>query len=255
MSTTTTNLLITGANRGLGLGLVKKFLRLPNHNIIAFVRDPSSPSSQALTTLPKDPSTNIIIIPHYDASQWDSAAQAVKTLQFEHKITKIDTVIANAGIAKVYPLIKDVDPKDIREHFEINVLGPIALFQATRDLLYAAKDQNPEKQPIFAWMGSGAGSLSNQIDVPSAAYAPTKTMLNWYGVRLHVEEDWLVTFILDPGWVRTEMGNAAAQLWGLEHANLTIEESVGGMFEVMRGATREKYGGRLVEYTGKIEDW
>ncbi|KAK0739426.1 hypothetical protein B0T21DRAFT_409776 [Apiosordaria backusii] len=251
---TTINLLITGANRGLGLGLVKRFLQLPNHNIIALVRDPSSPSSQSLTTLPRAPTTTIILIP-YDASHWDSAAQAVKLLRESQNITKIDTIIANAGIAKVYPLIKDVDPKDIREHFEINVLGPVALFQATRDLLYAAKQENPERQPIFAWMGSGAGSLTNGPDIPSAAYAPTKTMLNWYGVRLHREEDWLTSFIIDPGWVRTEMGNWAAQLWGVGQANLEIDESVDGMVEVVKKATRERYGGRLVEYTGKIQDW
>ncbi|KAK4202022.1 hypothetical protein QBC40DRAFT_46910 [Triangularia verruculosa] len=251
---TTTNVLITGANRGLGLGLIKKYLQLLNHNIIAFVRDPSSPSSQALSTLPTGTNTNIILV-QYDASQWNSAAQAVKTLREEHKITKIDTIIANAGIAKVYPLIKDADPKDIREHFEVNVLGPVALFQATRDLLLAAREEKPERQPIYAWMGSGAGLLTGGPDVASAAYAPSKTMLNWYGMRLHVEENWLASFILDPGWVRTEMGNAAAEVWGLEHANLTVEESVDGMFEVVQGATREKFGGRLVEYTGKIEGW
>ncbi|KAK0666410.1 hypothetical protein QBC41DRAFT_150409 [Cercophora samala] len=249
-----TNLLITGANRGIGLGLIKKYLELPNHNIIAFVRDPSSGSSQALKTLKRDLTTNIILIP-YDASVWDSAAQAVKILTAEHNITHLNTVIANAGIAKIYPFIRDVNPADIREHFEINVLGPVALFQATRDLLHASLEATPEKKPIYAFMGSGAGLLEGGLDVPSAAYAPTKTMLNWYGMKLHGEEEWLVTFIIDPGWVRTDMGNAGAHAFGMEQANLEVEESVDGIFEVVKGATREREGGRLVEYTGRIEGW
>ncbi|KAK4646083.1 hypothetical protein QC761_207200 [Podospora bellae-mahoneyi] len=249
-----TNFLITGGNRGLGLGLVKKYLQLPNHNVIAFVRNPSSPSSQALKTLKRDSSTNVILIP-YDASVWDSAAEAVKILVNDHKITYLNTVIANAGIAKIYPLIKDVNPADIREHFEVNVLGPVSLFQATRELLLAAKETTPEKKPIYAFMGSGAGLLEGGLAVPSAAYAPTKTMLNWYGMKLHQEEEWLVTFIIDPGWVRTDMGNFGARSFGLEQANLEIEESVDGVFGVVNGATREREGGRLVEYTGRIEGW
>ncbi len=80
-------------------------------------------------------------------------------------------------------------------------------------------------------------------------------MLNWYGTRLHAEEEWLTAFILDPGWVKTGMGNAAAQNWGMGEAPGEVDDSADGMFKVLTTATREAFGGKLVSYTGEIQPW
>lgn len=80
-------------------------------------------------------------------------------------------------------------------------------------------------------------------------------MVNWYGVRINAEDEWLNTFVLDPGFVQTDMGNAAAQTFGLEEASTTVDESVDGLFQVLTTATKEKYGGKLVLYTGEVQGW
>lgn len=121
-------------------------------------------------------------------------------------------------------------------------------------------------------MGSGGGGLAyvcsnlgyskwkliisrRQPPVPNAAYGASKSIINWYGVRINAEDEWLNAFVLDPGWVQTDMGNAAAQLWGLEEAPDTYEKSITGMVEVLSTGTKEQYGGKFVRYSGEVQEW
>ncbi|KAI6084149.1 hypothetical protein F4821DRAFT_243347 [Hypoxylon rubiginosum] len=80
-------------------------------------------------------------------------------------------------------------------------------------------------------------------------------MVNWYGVRLNGEDEWLDAFVLDPGWVQTDMGNTAAQRWGIESAPDTVDKSCDGMTQVLKTATKEKYGGKVVLYDGEVQAW
>ncbi|KAM0803849.1 hypothetical protein BDR22DRAFT_960464 [Usnea florida] len=118
--------LITGANRVFT-------------TVIAGVRDPSLPSVKDLDTLPKGSSSNLIIVKIDSISETDAAA-AVETFQSEHSISSIDTVIANAGIAKTqaYGLVAGVKIHDVKEHVDVNAIGPLVLFQATLPLLQKA---------------------------------------------------------------------------------------------------------------------
>jgi norsolorinic acid ketoreductase len=83
-------------------------------------------------------------------------------------------------------------------------------------------------------------------------YGPTKAAIAWYGLRINAEDEWLNTFTLDPGWTQTEMGNLGAKTFGLSEAPIKVEDSVEGLYKVLTTATKEKYGGKLVEYTGNI---
>lgn len=89
--------------------------------------------------------------------------------------------------------------------------------------------------------------------MPNAVYGPTKAALTWYGIRINAEDEWLNTFLLDPGWVQTEMGNEGARTFGVEKAPVTVEDSVNGMYEVLTTATKEKWGGKVVLYTGEVQ--
>ncbi|GAW23122.1 hypothetical protein ANO14919_126720 [Xylariales sp. No.14919] len=240
--------LITGGNRGLGQGLVKRFLALPEHVVIAAVRNPAHPTAQALSELPTGPGSKLVVV-KYDAGIWQSGFDAVKELE-KHSVDHLDIVVANAGIANLYPYVKDVKPEDIREHVEVNVLSGVALYQATRELL-----QKSTGKPIYAFMGSGAGALGRQPPVPSAVYGASKSIVNWYGVRINAEDEWLNTFVLDPGWVQTDMGNSAAHTWGIESAPDTLDGSCDGMLKVLTTGTKEKYGGRVVLYNGEVQAW
>ena len=146
-----TIVLISGANRGLGKGLLELYLAKPNHTVIAANRDPSHPSSKALSELPVAANSRLIVV-KIDATSETDALDAVKDLQSQG-IGNLDVVIANSGICYVLPKVSDVKIEDIKAHFEPNVYGVVLLYQAT--LPFLLKSENP----IWATMGSTAGSL------------------------------------------------------------------------------------------------
>ncbi|KAI1815756.1 putative NADPH-dependent 1-acyl dihydroxyacetone phosphate reductase [Poronia punctata] len=244
-----TIVLITGASRGLGKALAQRYLSLPDHTVIALNRKPKQQGPTSLENLPRGPNTTLITVA-YDAQDERSAFEAVKELREEHSIDHLDVVVANAAMAKDYPLARDARRADILEHVAVNACSVIELFQATRDLLRASPGE-----PIFAPMGSGAGGLGRQAAVPNSVYGASKSMVYWYGVRISAEEEWLNTFVIDPGWVQTELGNEAGRILGLGDATLSVDESVDGVFTVLRTATKEKYGGKSVLYTGEVLPW
>lgn len=148
-----TIVLITGANRGIGLGLTERFLAKPSHTVIAAVRNPAHATAHALQELPRGPDSRLVVV-KLDASIEQDAQDAVTELQQKHGINYLDIVIANAGISYIYPTVAEVKITDIKAHMEPNVYGVIALYQATRKLL-----KKSAGEPIFLPMGSSAGLL------------------------------------------------------------------------------------------------
>ncbi|KAI1466503.1 NAD(P)-binding protein [Daldinia caldariorum] len=242
--------LISGANRGLGEGLAKRFLAKPNHTVVAANRDPSHPTSRALADLPRAEGSRLVVV-KVDATVERDAFDAVDTLREEHGIDHLDIVIANAGVSFVWPAVKDVKIDDIRAHVEPNVYGVVALYQATRPLL-----QLSQREPIFTPIGSSAGFIGKQLPIPNAAYGPSKAALHWFTVRINAEDDWLNAFVMVPGWVQTELGNAGARQFGVGQAPLGVDESCDGMVQILAVSTKEKHGGKAVSYDGEItSEW
>ncbi|GAW25205.1 putative aflatoxin biosynthesis ketoreductase nor-1 [Rosellinia necatrix] len=245
---TQTIVLITGATRGLGRAMVQRFLALPNHTVIAFNRNPSDAASASLDELPKGDGSGLLVV-RYDAAAERSAFDAVAELRARHGVARLDVVVPNAAISREYPYARDVRRASVLEHVAVNVLAVLSLFQATRDLLRASA------RPVFAPMGSGAGYLGRQPPIPSSVYGPSKAMLFWYGVRINAEEEWLNCFVIDPGWLQTDMGDDAARHFGLEGATIPVDGPMDGVVHLLRTATKEEHGGRAVLYTGEVQEW
>ncbi|KAK6956801.1 hypothetical protein Daesc_002081 [Daldinia eschscholtzii] len=157
-----TIVLITGANRGIGKGLLSLYLAKPNHIVIAANRDPEHPTSQALSELPRAEGTSLVVV-KIDATVRTDPQEAVKTLRSQG-IDHIDILIANAGMALSWPKVRDVDTDEIQKHIVTNVYGLLWLFQAFRPVLQKAA------KPIWVTIGSSAAFLTE--------YAPnTKRLL------------------------------------------------------------------------------
>ncbi|EME45389.1 hypothetical protein DOTSEDRAFT_170752 [Dothistroma septosporum NZE10] len=239
--------LISGANRGLGKGLLELFLAEPNHTVIAANRDPHHASSKALLDLPTGKGSKLITV-KIDASVPEDAASAIAEIK-KQGIDYLDVVIANAGVSYTFPFVKDLKIEDLQGHIEPNVYGVISLYQATRELLDKGTD------PKWMTMGSSAGWLENQHPVPNSAYAPTKTMVHWLTKRINGEEERICAFVQDPGWVQTGMGNFGARAWGPGEAPLGVEESVTGMKKVIEAARKDTHGGKMFGIDGKQQAW
>ena len=146
-----TVVLISGANRGLGKGLLELYLAKPEHTVIAFNRDPSHASSKALSELPTGSGSKLIVVKS-DATVETDPLEAVKELE-KQGIDHLDLVIANAAVGSIYPFVKDIKIVDLQAHLEANVFGVVMLYQATRPLLLKAET------PKYVTMGSSAGCL------------------------------------------------------------------------------------------------
>ncbi|KAK5044869.1 hypothetical protein LTR84_010407 [Exophiala bonariae] len=246
-----TTYLITGASRGLGRGFVAAYLAQPDSTVIAAVRDPTSSSSKSLGELPKGANSSLIVV-KLDSDVETDPADAVKQLKAEHNITSLDIVIANAGIMKAYPTVQEAKVESFYEHYRTNVVGVVLLFQAISPLLKAST-----KSGKFIVMGSVAGSitLAEKSPVPNTVYGASKAALNFITNRIHVENEEIVAVSVHPGFVQTPGGNSAAESFGMEKADITLDESIGPMLKLIAEATRESAGGKFKLYDGSDLPW
>ncbi|KAJ9607444.1 hypothetical protein H2200_008517 [Cladophialophora chaetospira] len=250
----TTTVLITGSKSGIGKGLLATYASRPNTLAIAAIRDgPDSEAAKALTSLPVGSGSKIVVA-EYDASSRIAAVELVSYITSTHKVSSLDIVIANAGILKHFGPAKEASAETISEHFEINTLAPILLYQATRELLNASK-----QTPKFIFISSSIGSngLQDHYPLPVLAYGLSKNALNWAASRIHREEDRIVIIAQQPGWVQTAMGNSAAELAGMspEDVPVTLEDSIKGLISVFDKADKATYSGKFWDQNDAQVPW
>lgn len=148
---TPTIVLISGANRGLGKALLKRYLAKPGHIVIAANRDPEATTSKELANLPKGSGSRLILV-KVDAKSDSDALKAVKELE-KQGIYHLDLVVANAGVFYISSKVSDVKIADIQDHIEPNVYGVVRLYQATLPLLLKSPS------PKWVTLGSSAGAI------------------------------------------------------------------------------------------------
>ena len=243
----------TDSISGIGKELLKLYLAQPSTTVIAGVRDVNHPSVAELQTLLVGTGSRLIVL-QLDSSSPTDAAAAVSRLQSDFGITKLDTVIANAGIGKYWGLTIDTPVKEVEEHFEVNSLGPFRLFQAVQALLFKAST------PRFVVISTVLGSveLQQKMKIPDVAYGMSKAAVNFFTAKIHHENPHLIAFPIHPGyvqpedledletdhlsvdnrWVRTELGNSIAIAIGAKEASITLPESAAGVFKQVSNPNR-----------------
>ncbi|CAD6578757.1 MAG: hypothetical protein TREMPRED_002262 [Tremellales sp. Tagirdzhanova-0007] len=227
--------LITGANRGVGLGFVHAFLE-KGYTVIAAIRDVS-----------KMPKLDGVITVKIAADSKTDAKQAMEDLRSTHKITTLDIVIANAAINPSGEHFKDTDPEDMEAAWRVNVLGPLILFQATLPFQPAGSK--------FIVISSGAGTIDREHRLGSGAYGHSKAAVNFIVRKLHFEHPDLIVLSLDPGGVRTEMGNRGAIWMGMEESTKEVSDHMptgysAGMMRVIEHAEKTTTSGYMIFHDG-----
>ncbi|KAK2057417.1 short chain dehydrogenase [Colletotrichum caudatum] len=249
--------LITGANRGIGLGFVSLLIRRPATTIVAAVRDPSSASSRALADLPRGEGSRVVVV-KIDASVESDPASAVAALRREHGIAALDVVVANAGMSRTPSRVADVDVGSALEHFAVNSVAPLVLFRAVAPLLRAGAGGNPVFVGMASLMGSnGAAGAVAGMPVSVSPYGASKAALGWFVRRLSFEEPWLTAFVFHPGLVETDMARLLADGAAPElraYGAITVEQSVEGMVAVIDKANKE-FTGTFKNYDGTDLPW
>lgn len=241
---------VTGGNRGLGLGIVKSLLVRANTTVIATVRneDGSSTLTRETTAVPKGVGSSLQIV-ELDLSGIHSTADVREA--FESDIDHIDVLINNAGGTSPLVPATETTAEDLRAAFEVNTIAPLLILQALWPLLQKSLS------PKLIMVTSSVGSIAEMEPMPGGAYGPSKAAQNWLTKALHLEnkDRGLIAIALHPGWVQTRAGQFAADQWGFASGPPdTIESSVEGMLKIIDEASNET-SGTFITQTGQILGW
>ena len=244
------NVLITGTKAGIGHGLLKAYAARPNTNVIAAIRDaPDSSKANAMVASIETAPNSTIMPVQYDASSPDSAIEMVEYIR--ERITHLDLVVASAALINHWGPAATVTAKELSDHVTTNTFGPIFLYQATRDLLLAAKT------PKFFYISTVAASINSvhEVPFPVLAYGLSKAAGNYFVRKTNEEEERLMLAAVHPGWVQTEKGNDVAVRYGQKEAPLTIAKCVEGLVGIFDMATKEEMGGTFQAVEGGVVPW
>ncbi|KZO92386.1 NAD(P)-binding protein [Calocera viscosa TUFC12733] len=242
--------LISGANRGIGLGIVAQLAVRENTVVFAGARNPSAATDlQALES--KYPGkVHIVKLTSTDEADNKAAVAKIKKVA-----GRLDVVIANAGVSNSYTPSEQVSLDAMREHFEVNVLGPLVLFQASYQLLKASSDT-----PKFIVVSTFLGSIEvgTKAPFPVLPYGTSKAAVNWLTAKLFWEHPGLIAVPVHPGVVDTDINAFAAEHIPEvgNHPTITVEESATGVLSVVDAAKRdEEAGPKFLSYDGSVIPW
>lgn len=224
-------MLITGANRGLGLEYTRQYIN-DGWRVIATCRDPGAATE--LAAIDGD-----IEIHALDVTDHGQIQALAKTLRKE----TIDLLLNNAGIYGPRPSkLGGIDYNAWEDVMRINVMSPLKVCESFRSHV---ADSDLKK---IAIMSSKMGSMGDNDSGASYIYRSSKAALNAAMKSLAVDlaPRGISVVILHPGWVRTDMGGPS----GL----IDAPESVSGLRRVIEGLSLETTG-RFYNYDGSEIPW
>jgi len=232
--------LITGANRGLGLEFVRQYAA-DGWEVEATARDPKK--AEKLRQL-ADKHAKITVRALNIADE-----KSVKKVTEALKGAAIDLLIHNAGL---YPRegqkIGEIDYDGWREAIETNLFGAMRVTEAL--LENVAASERKQIAAVSTFMSSIRAVQGGSVAMAGTSYQyrTSKTALNMAFSILakELEPRGISVTLLDPGWVKTDMGGPRAQL--------TPEQSISGMRKVLAGVPME-VSGKFLGYDGKERAW
>ncbi len=232
------NILITGANRGIGLALVEQYLSQSDTRVYATCRNPEG--AVALNALAQADPENLQIL-QLDVNDEASIERAVNAIAGE--IDSLDVLINNAGISGGDGArdMGQLSAAEVATVVTTNAVAPLIVTQCCRELL-----QNGDN-PRAVMISSGLGSLA-RAGGNAYAYRMSKAAMNMAARVLAFDDAMagITSVTLAPGWVRTDMGGPSA--------NLAPEESARALLGVIERLVAAD-NGRFYRYDGEELDW
>lgn len=225
--------LITGANRGLGLEFCRQYAQA-GWQVLACCRQ--TEQAKALNKLAADYSSlRVIALDVADHPQIDALSNELKN-------TVIDVLVSNAGVYGDRNSFGQLDYQVWRNTLETNVLSAIKLAEAFTHQLASSQ------QGIFVALSSLMGSMADNGSGGSYLYRSSKAALNAVMKSLSFDfaRQGTGVIIFHPGWVRTDMGGS--------NGLIEVDESVHGMCQQIEQFQLSQTG-CFIKYDGTEMPW
>lgn len=225
----TTTVLVTGANRGIGLEFARQY-RARGYRVIGTARSPDR--AEDLRMLGAR-------VEQLDIADTESVRALAERLQGQ----PIDILINNAGIrGHEARTLQDLQVDSLSWAFDVNSLGALRVTQALLDNL-----RRGDAKKIVS-ISSTMGSVRLNRVGGDYGYRTTKAALNMITKSLAGElaKDGMVVVALNPGWVQTDLGG--------ERAPMTPEESISQLIALIDEMSR-RVNGSFLDYDGRVIPW
>ncbi len=223
--------LVTGANRGIGLEVCRQLGKL-GHHIFLSARHREKGEKAVANLIDENIRADFI---QMDVADEESIKKAAK--EFGKKSEKLDVLINNAAILKDTEITK-MTTKELVNVLDINVFGA---FVVIREFLLFM-----DKGSRIINVSSGAGALAD-MGTYAPAYSISKTALNAITKQFAgaLKHKGIAVNSVTPGWVRTEMGGASA--------TRSVEQGANAIVWLATEAPADKTG--LFWRDKKVIDW
>jgi NAD(P)-dependent dehydrogenase (short-subunit alcohol dehydrogenase family) len=227
-------ILITGANRGIGLALTKAYAERGDI-VFACCRVPAK--AEDLQSLAKSRSVTVVPL------SVDNERSVAALPELLSNVT-IDVLINNAGVnggSRDRQTATTMDFSAWSEAFAINTMGPVRVMQILLPQLKRSK------QPKVMSVTSQLGALSLDATF-SYAYCASKAALNKFMrmAAIELKQQGIAIGLIHPGWVQTDMGGAGA--------SITPTVSAAGIVKVIDQLTVNN-AGRFWKWDGSLHEW
>lgn len=218
--------LVTGASRGLGLEFARQY-RADGEAVLATVRDPARAEAVRAT------GAEVLALDVTRAASIDALATRLAD-------ASLDLVICNAGILRGGAALDPVAEDDFDAVMRTNVFGPMRLVAALAPRVVDGGR--------IAVVSSRMGSIGDMESAGVVLYRASKAAVNAVvkAAALALAPRAITVLALHPGWVRTDIGGAGA--------DIDAPQSVTGMRSVIaRAGTAQS--GHFLDYTGAQIPW
>ncbi|XP_058975032.1 C-signal isoform X2 [Musca domestica] len=245
------SILITGCNRGLGLGLVKALVNLPKPPKHVFATCRNKEQAKELQDLACD-NSNLHIM-EIDLRNFKAYDKLVQQIDEVTAAKGLNVLFNNAGISPKSTRINMTNAEDIIETLQTNTVVPIMLAKACLPLLKKASksqeslDLSVQRAAIIN-MSSMLGSIEMNETGGLYAYRTSKAALNAATKSLSIDlfSHKILCVALHPGWVRTEMGG--------KNAPLEVEPTTAEIIDTVMKFNATHNGG-FYQHDGKKLPW
>lgn len=233
---------VTGAERGLGFGLVKTLLARGYHVFAGYFL-PDIMELKALGNLHPD---KLYLLP-LDVTNQDSVNRAAAKIRSRTDV--LDLLVNNAGRAKdrSETILDDLYFEDMRELMETNAFGTLRVTKSVIELLLQSEGKT------IVNISSVAGSMELVTRTQQYGYTISKAAVNMQSKILynHFHEQGLRVRAIHPGWMRSLL---FGDLERMKDAPLEPEESAEMIIDLV--LSDKDYGDKIfMDYSGKVLPW